>query len=86
MDYWVKKAFMEQHKDRMLQEAAKQRMLGGIREHRDDQSSPVESEARQMLKRRLAYAVSIAILVVLWLTQVVQAAGGGGGGGGYLVM
>lgn len=69
-----------------MQEATKRRMLRQISKNRANRKSPVENEVKQMLNRRLVYAHSIAILVILWLTQVVQAAAGGGGGGGYLVM
>lgn len=86
MDHWIKQAYMEQHRDRMLQQAAKGRLLQRAKEDQSKDLYPAVKEVRSMLKRRLAFAASLIIVVAFWLARIVEAAGGGGGGGRHLVM
>lgn len=83
MDEWIKGAYLEQHRARLLQQAAKERQLRNAKEDGlDKHANGIQKEVRPM-KRRLALAGTIVFIAAIWIVQVVAAAGLGGAGGGF---
>lgn len=87
MDHWIiKQALFEQHRDQLLQEAARERLL---RRARDQQIEKEPLPGRQRytgFKRRLAVGLAMLILVTLRTIQIAMAAGTDGVGGRFLAM
>jgi hypothetical protein len=87
MDHWIiKQALFEQHRDQLLQEAARERLLRQARDHQIEKKYTPRKEGNAVLKRRLAIGLAMLILAALWAIQIALAAGLGGGAGQYLVM
>jgi primosomal protein N'' len=82
-NWWIKKAYQEQHYERLLQAAAKERLLRTA--SAKEQQFPIREEVRPMFKRKLIYLTALMIAFSLLVVYAVAAAGGGGGGR-YLVM
>jgi primosomal protein N'' len=86
MDQWeFKKAFLEQQHDRMLQEAAKERLMRRATTTEVTDKGILKKEVKPMNKRRFAYLVALAILASLLIAQAVSASVSSGGGGFFLV-
>lgn len=86
MDQWeIKKAYLEQQHDRMLQEAAKERLLRRATATEVTENGIIKKEVKPMNKRRLAYLAALAILASLLIAQAVAASVSSGGGGFFLV-
>ena len=82
-NWWIKKAYQEQHYERLLQAAAKERLLRTA--SAKEQQFPIREKVRPMFKRKLIYLTALMIAFSLLVVYAVAAAGGGGGGR-YLVM
>lgn len=80
----IKEAYQEQEHDRLLQVAAKDRMLSQAQQSEDP--LPEEKEVRVMLTRSLVFTTAILIALLLLTVTVVAAAGFATIGGGYWVM
>ncbi|HEX9615822.1 MAG TPA: hypothetical protein VGA03_00300 [Anaerolineales bacterium] len=83
-NWWIKKAYQEQYRDRLLQAAAKERLLRAASAKKD--VYPARKEVKPMFKRKLIYLTAVMIAFSLLVVYAVAAAAGGSGGGGYLVM
>ena len=85
MESWqIKKAYQEQHYDRLLQEAAKSRLLSKAKEQGN--SFEREKDTRLIVRRRLVYVTAILVALVLLTVMTVLAAGIAGGGSGWNLM
>lgn len=80
----IKEAYQEQEHDRLLQVAAKNRMLSQAQEN--ENSPAEEKEVRFMTRRSLVFTTAILIALLLLTVTVVAAAGFATIGGGYWVM
>ena len=87
MDHWIiKQALFEQHRDQLLQEAARERLLRRARDHQIGKKFMPRMERNAVLKRRLAIGLAVLIVAALWAIQIAVAAGTGGVGGRFLLM
>lgn len=85
MESWqIKKAYQEQHYDRLLQEAVKSRLLSKAKEQGN--SFAREKDSRLIVRRRLVYVTVILVALVLLTVMTVLAAGIAGGGSGLNLM
>lgn len=83
----TKEAFADQHYQKLLDEAEKERLIRRARGNRTFVPIQIQGkEVKTMLKRKLAYVFATIFIIALYIAQAAQAAGGGGAGGRYLVM
>jgi hypothetical protein len=75
MEHWAKYAYLEGEHDRMMQEAAKSRLLHNLKDGPEHAWMPAKGQGGTTIARKLLYAASIVVLVALWLVSVALSAG-----------
>lgn len=81
MGSWqIKKAYQEQHSDRLLQAAAKRRLMSKAKQRGNSLSW--ETDMRLLIRRRLVYALAVLIAMVLLTVISALAASSSAGGSG----